>query len=46
MIVEVNRQPVDDIASFRDQLGEKKKGALLVVRRGDSEQLVALKPAG
>jgi serine protease Do len=46
VIVEVNRKPVDGLASFRDQIGKKKKGALLVVRRGDSERLVPLRPAG
>ncbi len=45
LIVEVNRHPVDDVAAFRRRIGEKEAGALLVVRRGDSEQLVALKPA-
>ena len=46
VIVEVNRHPVDGIDSFRNRLGQKKKGALLVVRRGDSERLVPLRPAG
>ncbi|MCP3983771.1 MAG: Do family serine endopeptidase [bacterium] len=46
VIVEVNRHPIDGVAEFRERIGEKKAGAILVVRRGDSEQLVALKPAG
>ncbi len=46
LIVEVNREKVSGVKSFRDRIGEKKAGALLVVRRGDSEQRVALKPAG
>ncbi len=46
LIVEVNRHRVDDIKTFRDRITEKKAGAILVVRRGESEQLVALKPAG
>lgn len=46
LIVEVNRHPVDGVAEFRKRIGEKKAGAILVVRRGGSEQLVALKPTG
>ncbi len=46
VIVEVNRHRVDGVSEFRDRIGEKEAGAILVVRRGDSEQLVALKPAG
>ena len=46
VIVEVNRHKIDGVGGFRDRIGEKKAGAILVVRRGESEQLVALKPAG
>ena len=46
VIVEVNRHPIDGVSEFRNRIEEKKAGAILVVRRGESEQLVALKPAG
>ncbi len=46
VIIEVNRNKIKGVSAFRKRINEKKAGAILVVRRGDSEQLVALKPTG
>jgi len=47
VILEVNRQPVKDISSYRKVLraAAKGKSVLLLVRRGDSTIFMALKPS-
>jgi serine protease Do len=42
VILEVNQQPVADVAGFREALSGSKKGALLLVSRGGSEIIVPL----
>jgi serine protease Do len=44
IVLEVNQQPVNDVPSFRGAVGDGSKGALLLVRRGDAEIFVAVKP--
>ncbi len=46
IILEVNRQAVEDVDDFRKALreGEKGKNVLLLVRRGDNTIFLALKP--
>jgi serine protease Do len=46
VILEVNRQSVEDLDGFHAKLAERKKGKslLLLVRRGDSTIFLALKP--
>jgi serine protease Do len=44
VVLEVNQQPVTDVKSFRAAVGSGAKGALLLVRRGDAEIFVAVKP--
>ncbi len=45
LIVEVNQRPVKSVAEFRTALKAKKSGALLLVRRGDNQTFIALKPS-
>jgi serine protease Do len=44
VVLEVNQQPVTNVKSFRSAIGTGEKGALLLVRRGDAEIFVAVKP--
>jgi serine protease Do len=46
VVLEVNQQAVADVGDFRDALAGKSKGALLLVRRGEAEIFVPLKPEG
>ena len=48
VILEVNREPVKDLASYRKALKGTSKGksVLLLVRRGDNTIFLALKPSG
>jgi S1-C subfamily serine protease len=45
VIVEINRQPVKNLADYRSELArsEKAKSVLLLVRRGQSNLFLALK---
>jgi serine protease Do len=43
VIIEVDRAPVGDVAELQSKLGDVKKGALLLVRRGDSTVFVPLR---
>jgi serine protease Do len=43
VIVEVGREPVQDVDDLRAKLAESEKGALLLVRRGDATVFVPLK---
>jgi serine protease Do len=43
VILEVGREPVDDVADLRAKLGKADKGVLLFVRRGDATLFVPLK---
>jgi serine protease Do len=43
VILEVNQKPVESVREFARELDEAKKGALLLVRRGEAEIFVALK---
>ena len=45
VILEVNREPVKDIAGYRKALKDSKgKNVLLLVRRGENTIFMALKP--
>jgi serine protease Do len=48
VILEVNREPVRDVASYRKALEsvDKGKSVLFLVRRGDNTIFLALKPSG
>jgi serine protease Do len=43
VILEADKQPVKDVKELQQRLGEAKKGALLLVRRGDATLYVAIK---
>jgi serine protease Do len=43
VILETDKQPVKDVKELQQRLGEAKKGALLLVRRGDATLYVAIK---
>ncbi|MGH0031762.1 MAG: DegQ family serine endoprotease [Myxococcota bacterium] len=45
VILEVDRKPVGDVKSFEERLGAAKKGALLLVRRGDNTLFMAMQKA-
>jgi len=45
VILEVNQQPVADLAEFRDALAGSRRGALLLVSRGGAEIIVPLTAA-
>lgn len=44
VILELNQKPVGDVGDFRKALDATEKGALLLVRRGEAEVFVAVKP--
>ena len=46
VILEVNRQPVENLEAFYAKMADRKKGKslLLLVRRGESTVFLALKP--
>ncbi len=44
VILEVNQDPIGDVGDFRDALDATEKGALFLVRRGEAEVFVAVKP--
>ena len=44
VILEVNQHPVGNVEEFSKALSASKKGALLLVRRGEAEIIVAVKP--
>jgi serine protease Do len=46
VVLEVNREPVGSVAEFRSALAASQRGALLLVSRGGSEIIVALKTSG
>jgi serine protease Do len=43
VILEADRQAVKDVKELQERLGDTKKGALLLVRRGDANLYVAIK---
>jgi serine protease Do len=43
VILETDKQPIKDVKELQQRLGEAKKGALLLVRRGDATLYVAIK---
>jgi len=44
VILEVNQRPVANVREFSQALSHSEKGALLLVRRGEAEIFVAVKP--
>ena len=42
MIVEVNREEIDDIGQLEEQLSEADERALLLIRRGESQLYVPI----
>jgi hypothetical protein len=44
VILEVDKQEVNDVTDLENQLADAEGGALLLIRRGDATVFVPLKP--
>jgi serine protease Do len=44
VVLELNQEAVADVSEFKEGIDKSKKGALFLVRRGDAEVFVAVKP--